>query len=287
MKRILLGFMLVLFIHVPGMAATNLIIRCDDIGMNHSVNLAVKELLDTGLPVNCSVMFPCGWYLEGINILKEYDNVSVGVHLTLNSEWQEYKWGPVSGQGSVPSLVDSNGFFFQTRALFEANKPVLSEVEKELRAQLDRAMNSGIDISYMDYHMSTAVSTPEYQNLLMKLAKEYNIGISRFYGEKDMTSVYAVDIHHKTDSLVTYIKNLPETGTYLLVCHIGKTTPEMNALTDTHPWGLKEMSRHRQAELDALKSEAFQSLLKKKKLNILMYDQLLEKKGVEALENPF
>jgi phenylacetate-coenzyme A ligase PaaK-like adenylate-forming protein len=61
----------------------------------------------------------------------------------------------------------------------------------------------------------------------------------------------------------------------------------MNALTDTYPWGLKEMSRHRQAELDALKSESFQSLLKKKKLNILMYDQLLDEKGVETLENPF
>ncbi|MCD6234975.1 MAG: ChbG/HpnK family deacetylase [Candidatus Marinimicrobia bacterium] len=287
MKRIIMSFLLVLFIHSYSMAAANLIIRCDDIGMNHSVNLAVKELLDTGLPINCSVMFPCGWYLEGINILKEYDNVSVGIHLVLNSEWQEYKWGPVSGRESVPSLVDSNGFFFPTRALFEANKPDFSEVEKELRAQIERAIRSGINISYMDYHMGTAASTPEYQDLLMKLAGEYQIGISRFYGEEDMKSIYAVDFHCKTDSLIANIKNLPDTGTYLLVCHIGKTTPEMNALTDTHSWGLKEMSRHRQAELDALKSEAFQSLLKKKKINILMYDQLLEEKGVKALENPF
>lgn len=287
MKKGYWSILLIILVQTRLMTGADLIIRCDDIGMNHSVNMAIQELLETGLPINCSVMFPCGWYLEGIEILKKYENVSVGIHLVLNSEWQEFKWGPVAGQDAVPSLVDSNGFFFPTRALFEANIPDFPEVEKELRAQIERAMKSGISISYMDYHMGTAASTPEYQTLLMKLAQEYGIGISRFYGEADMQSVYAVDYHQKTDSLKTFIRNLPDDGTFLLVCHIGKTTPEMNTLTDTHPWGLKEMSKHRQAELDALKSDAFQSLLKKKKLNILTYDEILAKKGVKALKNPF
>ncbi len=287
MKRIITALFVIsvsfTFLH----AGPDVIIRCDDIGMNHSANLAIQELLDTGLPINCSVMFPCRWYLEGIEILKKYDNVSVGVHLVLNSEWQQYKWGPVAGQNTVPSLVDSNGFFFPTKALFEQNNPDLSEVETELRAQIERAMKSDINIAYMDYHMGTAASTPEYQALLMKLAGEYGIGISRFYGEKDMKSVYSVDYHHKTDSLASFIENLPDQGTYLLVCHIGKATPEMNALTDTHPWGLKEMSRHRQAELDALTSDKFKTALKKKNVNVINYDQLLQEKGIEQLKNPF
>jgi chitin disaccharide deacetylase len=288
MMRKILCTVIVFFVAYSSLlAGPDILIRCDDIGMNHTVNVAVKELLETGLPINCSVMFPCGWYPEAIEILKGYDNVSIGVHLVLNSEWQEYKWGPVAGQKTVPSLVDSNGFFFPTQTLFKDNNPDLKEVEVELRAQIERAVNSGIKIAYMDYHMGTAASTPEYQDLLLKFSREYSIGISRFFGESDMKSVYSVDYRHKTDSLASFIQNLPDEGTFLLVCHIGKTTPEMNVLTDTHPWGLKEMSRHRQAELDALKSSEFRSALKMKKINMITYDQLLKKKGLKQLKNPF
>ncbi len=287
LKRSLIALILILIMSTLLFAGPNLIIRCDDIGMSHSVNAAAKELLDTGLPVNFSVMFPCGWVPEAVEFMKKYDNVSIGVHLVLNSEWQEYKWGPVSGEKLVPSLVDKHGYFFPTRALFEENNPKFDEVETELRAQIERALKTGLNISYMDYHMGTAASTPEYQALLMKLAQEYRIGISRFYGEQDTKSIYSVDPGLKTDSLASFIKNLPKEGTYLMVFHIGRTFPEMNAMTDTHPWGLKEMSRHRQAELDALTSSEFKSALKKKKISLLTYDQLLKEKGPEQLKNPF
>jgi chitin disaccharide deacetylase len=61
-------------------------------------------------------MFGCPWYLEAVDILKKYPNVSVGVHLMLNSEWRNYKWGPVLGRTAVPTLVDSDGYFFPSRA---------------------------------------------------------------------------------------------------------------------------------------------------------------------------
>jgi hypothetical protein len=287
LKKSVIALFWVLILSVILFAGPNLIIRCDDIGMSHSVNAAAKELLDTGLPVNYSVMFPCGWVPEAVEIMKKYDNVSIGVHLVLNSEWQEYKWGPVSGGKAVPSLVDKHGYFFPTRALFEENNPKFEEIETELRAQIERALQTGLRISYMDYHMGTAASTAEYQELLMKLAKEYKIGISRFYGEQDSKSIYSVDPEIKKDSLVSFIKNLPKEGTYLMVFHIGRTFPEMKAMTDTHPWGLKEMSRHRQAELEALTSPEFRFVLKKKKVNIVTYDQLLKEKGPEQLKNPF
>src|SRR2546427_6190080 len=65
-----------------------LIIRTDDVGMSHSVNMGVQRLLDTGLPVSVSVMFACPWYQEAVDILKRHPEVSVGIHLTLNSEWK-------------------------------------------------------------------------------------------------------------------------------------------------------------------------------------------------------
>ena len=73
-----------------------LLIRSDDAGMSHSVNMALQRLMDTGLPVSVSVMFTCPWYQETVEILKRHPKVAVGIHLTLNSEWKNYRWGPVS-----------------------------------------------------------------------------------------------------------------------------------------------------------------------------------------------
>src|SRR5438128_765785 len=88
-----------------------LLIRLDDIGMNHSVNMAAQKVAETGIPVSVSLQFACPWYQEAVAILKEYPNVTVGVHLTLTSEWRYYRWGPVTGRTAVPSLVDSVGYF--------------------------------------------------------------------------------------------------------------------------------------------------------------------------------
>ena len=74
-----------------------LLIRIDDIGMNHSVNLALAQLADTKIPLSASVMFACPWYQEAVEILKKNPQISVGVHLVLNSEWKGYRWGPVLG----------------------------------------------------------------------------------------------------------------------------------------------------------------------------------------------
>jgi hypothetical protein len=105
--------------HLPGQAdaprlAGNsdqvyLIIRSDDAGMSHSVNMALQRLIETGLPVSISVMFPTPWYQETVEILKRYPAVSVGIHLTLNSEWKNYRWGPVFGSTAVPTVVDAEG----------------------------------------------------------------------------------------------------------------------------------------------------------------------------------
>jgi hypothetical protein len=112
-------------------------IRCDDVGMCHGVNTAVRELAATGLPFSTSVMFACPWYREAVEILADHPEIGVGVHLTLNSEWEHYKWGPVLGAARVPSLVDANGHFHPSEAAFAAARPDLEEVRAELEP--DRA----------------------------------------------------------------------------------------------------------------------------------------------------
>src|SRR4051812_16480127 len=95
-----------------------LMLRLDDIGMNHSVNMAMKKMADTKMPFSASVQFACPWYQEAVEILKKNPQVSVGVHLTLTSEWKNYRWGAVTGREAVPSLVDKNGYFHQSTESF-------------------------------------------------------------------------------------------------------------------------------------------------------------------------
>src|SRR6266705_3715151 len=109
-----------------------LLIRADDAGMSHSVNMALQRLVDTGLPVSVSVMFACPWYQETVEILKRHPGEAVGIHLTLNSEWKNYRWGPVSGREAVPTLVDPDGYFFHSAEALYQNHPNSREIEKEL-----------------------------------------------------------------------------------------------------------------------------------------------------------
>ena len=263
-----------------------LLIRCDDLGMSHAVNMAFKELMESGLKFSASVMFPCAWYQEAVDILKQYPDVSVGVHLTLNAEWKNYRWGPISGKDKVPSLVDENGYFFPSRATFFANNPKSEEIEIELRAQIERAINSGIKISYVDYHMGTAVEKPEHRAIVEKLAKEYGLAISRYFGELDLNSMYSVDIEKKQDYLLDLLKSVEPDKLNLLVCHVGKDYPELQAMIDMNEFGLKEMSKHREAELQALLFAKRQNIFESNSIKLINYSDLINEIGIENMKSP-
>lgn len=262
-----------------------LLIRCDDIGMSHAVNVAAKELIETGLVFSASIMFPCAWYQEGVDLLKEHPEISAGIHLTLNSEWKNYRWGPVAGRDKVPSLVDEHGYFFPSRATFFANNPKLEEVEIELRAQIERAFKSGLKISYVDYHMGTAVDKPEMRRIVEKLANEFGLGISRYFGEVDVENMYSDPVESKKDSLLFTLKNLND-GINLLVCHIGKDNDELRAMIDMNSFGLSEMSKHREAELRALISAMKENIFEKYKIRLINYNDLIKEIGLEQMKSP-
>ena len=269
-----------------GAERSAMLIRCDDAGMCHAVNTAIREVVGTGIPVSVSVMFACPWYQEAVEILKGCGNASVGVHLTLNAEWKNYRWGPVSGRSAVPSLVDSEGFFFPSRAALFARRPETADIERELRAQIERALRCGLRIDYLDYHMSTAVSTPELRSVVERLAHEYRLGVSRYFREEDLQGWYAVPPEAKKDTLLRLARGVTGGPVRLLVFHVGLETPEMDALVDLNPFGPGKMSAHRQAELRALTSPEFQKLLKDRGVRLETYADIIRETGLDRMRAP-
>ena len=266
--------------------SASLIIRTDDVGMSHSVNMGMQRLVATGLPVSVSVMFACPWYQEAVEILKQHPNVSVGIHLVLNSEWKNYRWGPVAGSTAVPSLVDENGFFFSSSEALHQHNPNLGEVEKELRAQIDRALRSGLKIDYVDYHMGTATRYPEFRALTERLAQEYGFGMSEYFGEAGDAPQYAAAPERKLDSLVAMIDRL-KPGLNLVVTHVGIDDAELGALLDMNTDDpLPNMSKNRQGELTALTSPRFSAALKARNVVLVTYRDVIAKDGLKSMRRP-
>jgi len=263
-----------------------ILIRCDDIGMCHSVNMAAKQVLETGIPVSMSVMVPCPWFTEAADLLKKYSNVSVGIHLTLNSEWKNFRWGPVTGAQAVPTLVDSLGNFFPTRAALVGNNPNLAEIETELRAQIEKALRAGLKIDYLDYHMGAAVETLERRTIVEKLAAEYKLAISRYFDEDYIQGWYFTVPDKKIDTLMLKLRTIQPGGTKLFVMHIGLDSLEMKPMEDFNVNGPKEMSKHRNGELNALVSPQFQQLLREPKYRLVNYRMMIEEKGLSGMKRP-
>ena len=272
--------------HLRSVDQRFLVIRSDDAGMSHSVNMALEKLIATGLPVSVSVMVPTPWYLETVGMLKNHPDVAVGVHLTLNSEWKNYRWGPVLGRTAVPSLVDADGYFFPSSEALDKNHPDLKQVEAELRAQIDKAVHSGLRIDYIDYHMGTVYDHPQFRAIAERLAKEYKLGMMEYFGDPRYNPQYEASPKDKPDSLVALVGRL-QPGFTVLVTHVGIDNAELGALLDMNTdGGLPDMSKNRQGELDALLSPRFREAVAAHDIRLITYRQLIAMQGLQSMRRP-
>jgi hypothetical protein len=151
-----------------------LIIHADDVGMSHSVNRATTQALEVGMVTCGSIMVPCPWFSEMAAYCREHPEADLGLHLTLTSEWKYYRWGPVASKDRVPSLLDGEEYLWRTaQQVREHAKP--EEVEIELRAQIERALEFGVRPTHLDTHMGTVFVNPQFFEIYCRLGKEYNI----------------------------------------------------------------------------------------------------------------
>jgi len=145
-----------------------LILNCNDLGMCHSANEGVYDSLRDGLATSASIMVPCPW---GREAAARYRGEDIGVHLTLTAEFEHYRWGPCT---QAPSLLGGDGGF--PRTVDDAWEHAdLDETRRELRAQVERAILWGFDVTHLDSHMGAAQLRPEFFDIMLDLAVEFSL----------------------------------------------------------------------------------------------------------------
>jgi predicted glycoside hydrolase/deacetylase ChbG (UPF0249 family) len=249
-----------------------LIVRGDDLGMTHAANMAVKKAFEEGILTCSSILVPAPWFEMAARMCRENPDWCIGVHLTLNGEWLDYRWKPVLPVTEVPSLVDEDGYFYQTTEAFLAANPSLKEVERELRAQVDLALKRKIEVQYIDTHMGTARATPELHAIVKRISLDYGVPISQGY-EGDRLSIYEVPYLQKEKALAETLEELGP-GLWLLIVHPGLDTPEERALEDANPEGLKNIALHRAAVTKALTSKKIKKIVRQRNIQLTDYRKL-------------
>jgi predicted glycoside hydrolase/deacetylase ChbG (UPF0249 family) len=150
------------------------VIHVDDLGMCHAANVGGFAAIESG-PATCgSIMVPCPAFEEAAARAKGNPRLDVGVHLTLNAEWAEHRWGPVAGAKRVPSLVDAKGCFWASDVDVVQHATV-EDVAVELRAQVEKALKAGIDVTHLDSHMGTLFLRPDFIGAYLEVAREFSI----------------------------------------------------------------------------------------------------------------
>lgn len=266
-------------------AARLLIIHADDLGMNHSVNRATFAALEKGWITSASILVPCPWFPEVARWTKQNPNHDLGIHLALNSEWTDFRWGPVSGVAKVASLVDESGYLpLETPAVAQNAK--MADVEYELRAQIDRAQKAGIRFTHVDTHMAALMTTPELFSVYRKLGDEFSVPIlfersgthspqgipepANILVERVITMEPGVAAKDWFDWYKKQLTPLPP-GVYQLIVHLAYDDDEMQGATWDHPdWG----AAWRQRDLNTVKSPEFRQFLKEQGFVLVTWSEL-------------
>ena len=269
-----------------------LIIHADDLGVAHSENMASISGLEES-PVNSgSIMVPCPWFPEIAMYARNNKSADLGLHLTLNSEWKNYKWGPVTSKSLVSSLVNNNGYFYSVvDSLVMYAKP--KEIEIELRNQVRKAIQFGVDVTHLDAHMGAAMSTPEFLESYIKIGREFELPvlldkrmpflkedkISALVDERTVIVDFTAtanpsDFENGMDHYYTETLENLKPGLNCLLIHLAYDDDEMKAMTVDHPyWG----SAWRQADYNFFTSEKCATILKEQNIKLVTWRELRDK----------
>ncbi len=269
-----------------------LIIHADDLGVSHSENMASIKGLEKGNVNSASIMVPCPWFPEIAAYARANPGADLGLHLTLNSEWNHYKWGPVSSRDSVSSLLNDQGYFYASVDSLKASGKA-EELEWELTNQVKKALAAGIDVTHLDAHMGAAVSRTDFLAAYMRVGQAFDLPVlldQRIFEIPDpevknlindntvvmdnILSMGPQDFEAGVDVFYEKIlKDLPA-GLNCLLIHLAYDDEEMKAVTKDHAYWAADW---RQADFDFFMSEKCRTLLERENIILISWRELRDR----------
>jgi predicted glycoside hydrolase/deacetylase ChbG (UPF0249 family) len=256
--------------------------------MAHSINSASIKGLESGLVSSASIMIPCPWLPEIAAYARAQPEADLGLHLTLTSEWSLYRWGPVLPKTTVPSLLDQSGYLYHLEDEAAAHIDV-KEAEAEIRAQIARARDLGIQPTHLDSHMGTLYQSKALFETLLRVAREnklpFRVSQEWFARAPFMPSLLGPDdvVLDRTISIeptvtpenwsrfyTSEIKSL-RPGVTDMIVHLAFADEEMKGVTFGHPnWG----AEWRQRDFEFVTSDAFRKLLEENNVKLITWREL-------------
>src|SRR3954468_4497878 len=263
-----------------------LILHADDLGAAHSIDVASFEGLDKGAVTSASIMIPTPWVTEVAAYARAHPNADLGLHLTLTSEWETYRWGSVEPSDKVASLLDSAGTFPNDEK-FVAQRAKPAEVESEIRAQINRALALGIRPTHLDSHMGSLFTTPDLIATYVRVAHDFHLPFLAVKGTPlaaPQAGLAPTDV--VLDAVVIagpeiprdqwkafYLKSIAELkpGITEMIVHLGHDDSELQAVTVNHePYG----SAWRQRDYEVMNSPEFKKALRDNHVILVTWREL-------------
>ncbi len=268
-----------------------LIVHADDIGLAQSVNDATLTAFEKGGITSGSIMVPCPWFADFAEHYKDHPDLDVGIHLTLTAEWDVYKWGGVLPSTEIPSLLDENGNFYASVEEVGQHADPL-EVEKEVRAQIDKAIAYGITPTHIDTHMGSVMATPELMEIYLKLGLEYKTPVfvprmillampeeARERLKRDYVLVDNFFMMNTDDPGLSWAEAYGQMigkikpGLNLMIVHVAHDNAEMQAITVNHPaFGAAWRAR----DLEYVLSQDFRNSLEEQNIQLVTWKEIKE-----------
>ncbi len=263
-----------------------LILHADDAGVSHSEDSATIAAFEQKGITSSSIMVPCPWFAYA----KQHPELDWGIHSTLTSEWKYYKWDGVLPSSEIPSLVSKDGYMYSSVEEFAKNaKP--ADVEKELRAQIEKATSFGIKLTHIDNHMGSILASPEMIAVYQKVGKEYHLPVlaptnmihmmapqmakyidtNNIVVVDNFVSAYpAIGADKWKDFYNQTIQNL-KPGLNEIIFHLAFDDDEMKAIAVDHPdfgavW--------RQRDFEYVTSDEFKNLLKQNSIYLITWGDI-------------
>ncbi len=258
-----------------------LIINADDFGMCHAVNEAVMRALPAGILRSATLMVPCPWATHAMRFLAEHPEFPFGVHLTVISDWADYRWGPLCPREKVPSLIREDGSFYNFDQMPHFLAQVdLKQLEMEFRAQIEAVLDFGLRPTHLDWHCLRLDGWDAVSEVMLGLAREYGLAL-RVVVRSQIARVqslglpandggfldsYQLDLDGKQAHYVELLRRLPP-GLSEWAVHPGFNFPELLAIES-------EGHHMRQSDFDFLISQQARDVIEEEGIILLDYRAL-------------